>query len=444
MEHRRPSRPTPGRGPLVPAAALLALGAAVGSGWAQSSADVLPLPQDNRFITLKDPNLWTTTVQVTLTYYSDTVHNDNAPSVYIESWDYNDMTVVFPFIESTASSTRTMDKIRGELFVDSHSVDDKPTIIGPYQSQAVYARWDGGAGKGVKAIRLVQSEDLVCYETIYHEDQAATLEWPTTPWPAEADSTFQPQQFVSNVRSSMDVDTPVTRLVRQWTDGKDPRAVRPALLAKFLAGRVLEHVRTVLPPTTTERDADPQTRRAYSDALSGFLVQSADVTAASGEGTLHDMTVLLAAVYRAAGIPARIVIGYDENEDSKTKQLRSWVEFALFDEGDPKDTEDDVLAWIPVDIGRMRERSNRAYPLNQKWKYFGTHDELDDTVPLALHFHPPTAVRSYRPALFGWTLDTGTPVRANQYVDINVTHTPNTPEWRRQNEDRRRKSRRQP
>lgn len=434
------NRPNPLRRAALPAMLVAACLSAPAS--AQSSADVLPLPQDNRFITLDDPNVWTTRVQITLTYYSDTQHVDEEPSFYIEKWSYDELSIIFPIIERTASSARTMDETRGELFLDSRSVDNEPTIIGPYQSQALYARWDAGPGRGTQALRLLQEQDLVCYETVYHEAEARTLAWPTTPWPIEADSTFQPQQFVSNVRISLDMDTPVTRLALRWTEGQDPKSVPPAVLAKYLAGRVQEHVRTVLPPSTTDRDADVQTRRAVSSALSGLFVQAADVTATSEEGTLHDMTVLLAAVYRAVGIPARIVIGYDENERSRFKRIRSWVEFALFDEGDPADTRDDVLAWIPVDIGRLRERSNRAYPLDQPWKFFGTHDEMDDIVPLGLHFHPPTPVRAYRPALYGWSLSPETPVRVNQYIVVDVSRTPNTPEWRRKNEERRRESRR--
>ena len=52
---------------------------------------------------------------------------------------------------------------------------------------------------------------------------------------------------------------------------------------------------------------------------------------------------------------------------------------------------------------KSRSQSSRVKPLDQPWKYFGTHDQLDDICPFAFQYHPPTTVMAHGSfAFWGW------------------------------------------
>ena len=119
------------------------------------------------------------------------------------------------------------------------------------------------------------------------------------------------------------------------------------------------------------------------------------------------MACVLCAAYRNAGLPARTVIGLDVTESKgqdailagkgKNDRLRSWVEFCLFDESTGKEL------WVPADPARQRASSNRPPAFDRPWKYFGNNDDLDDVLPLAFQYHPPTTVIAHgSPCLWGW------------------------------------------
>ncbi|GJM17993.1 MAG: hypothetical protein DHS20C14_02060 [Phycisphaeraceae bacterium] len=423
--------------------ALLAGGFALAGAVAPALSD-LPKPPDHPVLRLSKPEQNTLEIQIQLTAHLANVQTSDGryPTAYeVHEWNISTMVVVLPTITTTASAIAVEDSVSGELFVDGRSLDNTPTIIGPYQSQAMYARYEAGPVQAT-GFRLVQKQQLVCYETTYDETLANTLPWPDV-WPAEADSTFQPQQLVSEVRSDLANEGPVNDLVRKWTNDEDPRKIPPAYLAKFLTKQVWDHVRIVRPTITNQPSDDgmvlvnsgnqigrtdmAQGRGAVRSPDVGYYVQHADETARAGTGSENDLPILLTAAMRAAGLPARLVIGYrEESEDSQdlstSNRHRTWVEFALFD---PAANEGEgQLIWVPVDITELKESSSRSRPLERPWKYFGTNDELDTLVPVSHHFHPPTTVRSYSvPALYGWTTDPAPPDVASQGFTLNISGT---------------------
>lgn len=141
------------------------------------------------------------------------------------------------------------------------------------------------------------------------------------------------------------------------------------------------------------------------------------------------MTVLLAAVYRAAGLPARTVIGFDvsakkdrdgflDKGKSGPQKLRAWVEFCLYDEAAQREV------WVPVDVVRMRQSSSRAPALNRPWKFFGTHDELENVIPIAFQYHPPTTVVAHGAfGLWGWLTTPEIPL-VKQHLRLDAITTP--------------------
>ena len=112
----------------------------------------------------------------------------------------------------------------------------------------------------------------------------------------------------------------------------------------------------------------------------------------------HDLVCVCVATLRAAGIPARPVIGVQESkwgrnsENSQAAEIVSWAEFYLPGAG-----------WVPFDPMDMRGKALINRRLEDPWPEFGSMDHLNRRIPLAYHFVPPGAeVEPDIPALWGW------------------------------------------
>jgi hypothetical protein len=215
------------------------------------------------------------------------------------------------------------------------------------------------------------------------------------------------------------------RFVDRLTNGKDPKEIKPTELAKWIAGNLVQRFQ----PSGNGFNA------SRTGLLEGLDLIGAADAASRMRGSPFDMVCVLAATYRRCGLPCRIVIGYDvgaakgKDDDNfldrkrSDLQLRAWVEFALFDEATGN------LHWIPVDVVEMRSKRSR---LPDKWmenplEYFGTHDGLDNIIPFAYQFHPPTAVRAYgSPCFWGWGVygEYAPPGYAWQEVRLSAQTTP--------------------
>ena len=319
--------------------------------------------------------------------------------------------VVFPLLTGSASHEARPDKIKSALNINNKVASDEPRLITGRQA---------GTQLGVWEMRDVHTRDLnltldipmVSYETRIDEKRAFEIMWPKdTEWDEEIASALEPQAYVESD------STAVVELVREWTNG-NPKKVKPYYLAKYLAAKTLEHVQTTGTGQTTSFRG-PRAGTVTSIFFSGFDVKGAASAAKTGRGTPHDLPCLLAAVYRAAGLPARLVIGYDVelSEEHERPEFRAWVEFYLYDE------QADRGEWIPVDIGKQREFSSRAPRIEQRWDYFGHNETFDQMCPLAYHWTPPTTVASAGPpALWGWIAAPANP-RADQEIRIWAQHT---------------------
>lgn len=112
----------------------------------------------------------------------------------------------------------------------------------------------------------------------------------------------------------------------------------------------------------------------------------------------HDLVCICVATLRAAGIPARPVIGVQESkwgrnsENSEAAEIVSWAEFYLPGAG-----------WVPFDPMAMRGKALVNRRVEDPWPEFGSLDHLNRRIPLAYHFVPPGAsVAPDIPALWGW------------------------------------------
>jgi hypothetical protein len=269
---------------------------------------------------------------------------------------------------------------------------------------------------------------MTCWATLFSRKDADMVRWPTGPWTPVAASTFNDFQNLGTIGTGQPLvlvehNNPVVQnLVSTWCDGKDPKTIPPVALAEWLAGNVLEMIQ----PNGDGLNFND------NGSLEGFQLKGAVQTILDKRGNDQDISCVVAAVYRAAGLPARIVIGYDINDKkglnknfltkkTGTNTFRSWVEFCLLDE--KKKTE----VWVPVDVTRQRKNSNKVLNTPKSWRYFGEHDELDGILPIAFQFHPPAAgVLSHgSPCFWGWFTTPRAQV-ANQYLRFNGITTPRT------------------
>lgn len=335
---------------------------------------------------------------------------------------------VFPLIPDTSMSLAHPRRFWGRLRVTNRPVDEDPQIEAGYQSFSELAIWRMGAAE-TRLIDLTLETSMTSFETRIDEDVARMYTWPQAPWSLGLDQCLQPQLFVES-------EDPVVRaLVDDWTNGQ-PRRAQPYTLAKYLAARVVDHVNITHDIFANQvRSPIVGIEPPARSFLNGYQVSGAAFAAREGIGSELDMACLLTAVYRAAGLPARLVIGLDvlETEKSRFPVVRAWTEFFLPKEPKPDPNNPDLpLAvkqgdgqWIPVDIGRQEQFSNRAPPLDQRWQFFGHNEEFDFVAPFSFHWHPPTTVTNAGPpAFWGWLpFDPAIPA-ADQELRIWAFETP--------------------
>jgi hypothetical protein len=361
---------------------------------------------------------WTLKPQVHLAAYQTDPNKLGKPGykeLQVIRLKFETAAVVFPVPYSSAGHLTDKEAVKGVLYFDDRPVDKDADFADNYASGTQLARWEMVKRDG-RELDLRMEIPMTCWETEFDEKLAERAIWPAGGvWPGEAASTFSPQMGV-------DYDAPAIRsAIDTWTNGKDPKTLKPVVLAKYLASKVLEATQPSGLGLVNARNGE----------LEGFELQGASRTLQIGRGSEHDIACLLCAVYRAAGLPARTVIGYDVKEtkgqdtgflQGKTgsAKLRSWVEFYLFDESANKGI------WVPVDIVRQRASSSKAPPLDKPWKFFGSNDELDDIMPVAFQYHPPTTVVAHgSPAFWGWLTTPRIQTGPSQYIRFESMSTPN-------------------
>ncbi len=394
-------------------------GLACGGGAQTASAGVPVEPPVNAWLSYSESQAWTARVQVDVTAYEHTTSN----RFEVQSWEIDSLAMIFPIMTETCASMGDAGSIKSEFRVADRVYSDEFKVIDGYHSGAAFARWDAQEMSGVRDISVVFEPSVRSWEVELDGAKASAVEWPKGDWPTAARSTFEPQYGVDFVGQAEPTMEAAEKLIERWTEGNDPKSIKPLVLAKFLAGKVIE---TVQPTGNGLQGSRTSRRRGFE----GFAVQGVEKTLRSGRGSPFDMVAALAGVYRKAGLPARVVIGLREYDEYDTDDLNrgdlngegglhAYVEFFLYDEASGGS------GWIPVDIVKIRKSSSRPRPLDQDWEYFGTHDELDHFIPLSYHFHPPTTVRAYgSPAMWGWFVTPATPAAAFQKLTFGSYNTP--------------------
>ncbi|MCA9294237.1 MAG: hypothetical protein KDA20_10525 [Phycisphaerales bacterium] len=349
---------------------------------------------------------WRLTLEVVLE--GDYNHNYSRRQTTQDVIDLEKAVVVLPVAPATASSApRTSDVVadlrgdRGQIDATPRTLDDAGRLLEGYPGGDRLVALDVDA-LTTHHLRARVQVPMRCWETRIDERRAFAQRWPTEDiedlYPEEALSALQPERFIES-------DAPEIReLVFNWTGG-DPHILQPYTLAKTLAAKVIEHYMPLDDRyTTLTLDGGynfyvvlPVAGTYYGLRVEGAV---AAATADQHRGPVFDLPNLLCAVYRAAGIPARVVIGYDtrsERQPNAYPAITAWVEFFLWDNANARGE------WVPVDIVPQRAFASKAPPIQQPWKFFGQNEDSEWICPLSLHWHPPTFVMSEGPPLlWGW------------------------------------------
>jgi hypothetical protein len=222
--------------------------------------------------------------------------------------------------------------------------------------------------------RLTLLERLVAFSSVIDDEEAAKIPWPQD-WPAHTTDALKPQWGIES-------DDPLfLRNVAIATDDSW-RLYSPYIVAKRLVQYACQNV-------SAGRDV---MLLGTGNVTRGLRISGALAAAQAGDGSDVDLTCVCVALLRAAGIPARPVIGM-ENTDRDGRQLVPWGEFYLPNAG-----------WVPFDPKSMQRRGVRSWDLDDPWQDFGTMKDLNRRLPLSYTFLPSDPMLAYdAPALWGWT-----------------------------------------
>ena len=344
--------------------------------------------------------------------YNRRTKNDKRP-LSDTTLDFATAAIVFPVLYGTATSKTDIENVKGVVKYDNRIVDATPEYNDTYPCGTRLAKWTMLNQKGGKQVSIEVDIPMTCNETVFDERAAAQAVWPKK-WGKIGQSTFTNQMFVDYKSAE------VSQVVSGWTSGKDPKTIPPLQLAKYLASKCVE--------TFQFSGSGEQYSKSYE--LEGLEVKKASRTVVEKRGTEHDIAAATCAIFLAAGLPARLVIGWDESDTKSgdrtafertrgTGEIRSWIEFCLYDEAADKEL------WVPFDPVRQRKKSSRPAPIEKAWEYFGNFSKGEFVMPFAFQFHPPTTVIEYGSlAFWGWLTTPKIPA-ATQYLRLSSESTPN-------------------
>ncbi|MDX2116927.1 MAG: transglutaminase domain-containing protein [Planctomycetota bacterium] len=399
------------------------------------------------YIKLSNAEQWS--VETFLNLSVDPTVRDTTTGVPAEplaaSTDFDALSFYFPIVGQTGNAKfikaeRTRMNLAGSELIDAQILNDqmeahnsKPefTIVKevrpgvPLPANAWLTRWTFGEHGNVGGPDFSIKWTIECAATELDWENAAKVNWPANGWPLQAAAALQSQLYVDYGMDAKTGEpapydfTALRKFIDNVTKGK-PKSVPPIVLARVLAAEII--------PKFTFRGEMTQVvgNRGSTDR---FRFQRVDETMRSMSGTELDLSMLLTAVYRQAGIPARFVIGIQPRDaksrrDNKLKNAMSvWVEFCLYDE--PKNT----VTWVPVFPKRMREESSSVPALGKPWEFFGTSSEAWVMVPLAYQLSPAgvDAISTGQPLLWGWSVTPQPPMLRSGRLVVQVEEAPKTP-----------------
>ncbi len=384
------------------------------------------VPATLGLITRSEPMQWR--VRVRIGAYGNGQKDYGIGSI---EWNRHRSTLIYPWFERSSSHDAVRESLQAALVFAGRAPSDTrspnpagvtrtvvspaPTLrehILPSQPLLIWTSEDTTNAPCFSMIMEIQY-DLTSHKTALDEAAARKIRWTK---PEELPEFVKP--YLAEDKYIRWDGPELARLLLQWKrEIIDRKDFPPAEAAKRMTAKVIEVTQPL--GTALHHEAatsiglkcpemwvginHPRVLRFFE----GFEVSGAEKAAKEGRGNEWDMARLLAAALRSSGIPARVVVGYDQPSYALKNDLvfRGWVEFYLFDPDSRKGE------WIPVDVTRQREVSSRAPAITASWPYFGNHDKLNEWIPLAIEFaaEHEGAVRHSWPCLWAWQLDPNQP-----------------------------------
>ena len=307
------------------------------------------------------PKLWSFSFDVSINTLN-TANNERPfrmPLIVKGSW--SQLAIKSLQVESRSGNMPTS-QLEGEqaikgLGMQGEQMIHSPVPIGPQRFSSI----------GVSA-------EVASWNSVVNEGMAAATTWPAQ-WPSDVNMALQPQALIES-------DEPIFKETIDSLFGQNLRMTPPWLVAKALTQYTCTKIKV----------SGSRIIRGGQGQVRGLNLQGALATAISGRGTRADLTCTCIAMLRAAGIPARPVVGISE-EVKSGDELTTWAEFFLPGSG-----------WVPFSPWQMQKAGVRSWKLDRPWRYFGNWNTLNEHVPFAWSFAPGDGSTAHDTwAIWGWT-----------------------------------------
>jgi hypothetical protein len=411
-----------------------------------------PKVTEGPYITRSVPKDWLLQIIIDLSSNGSVMPGINA--VNNTPFVFDSMTMVFPIVATSSNSQVNISGVTSWLRFEGHEMmtggfakewtAEKPAPV-LLRTMASGQLYPAGVNIGkwywerpntqTKTVQLMIEIPTTSSRTFIDDAAACKVEWPKGSWPEVAAATFQPQMFIDcgidpiTFEMKMYNMKPIQDAVRNWTNGR-PKEITPHKLAKFLTHKVVHGMIPGRPDIF------------FGSAPQSFLgldLLGAPLAMETRQIGAKDMGTVLVACMREAGLPARLIFGYQAVQDvadgnnqvhfSNNDRFRCWVEYCLYDEAKK------TINWVPIDYQQFRFTSNAMGNLDSPWNYIGTLTYAESMVPVALQAFPPTTVMGYGyPALWGWVLMPGVPVNLGQQVTVSTSRAGTSPKNSRSNQ----------
>ena len=298
--------------------------------------------------------------------------------------------VWMPVVLQSTWSQVSPDSIRTEIWVQGEKAPDAKLRTTTRQglAQGMMAVGIAIPDANGQSIKWTAAWTEQCWSSVVDERAAAAITWPAE-WPTEAQESLKPSPGIESGHEDF----------RKFVDrasGGNLRTVTPWIAAKELVRATIQAFSAV--------DADGT--RIENGFPRGIVFNGAWNAMNAGTGSCHDVAAACVAVLRAAGIPARVVLGMAEQSNSAGTSQRtrfiSWCEFYL-----------PTAGWVPFSPNDLRGSIRGGITVDRPWKNFGTWDDLNRCLPICYGFASPVpgAVTMPYPAGYAWT--------ANGVIDLS-------------------------
>lgn len=222
----------------------------------------------------------------------------------------------------------------------------------------------------------------IAFSSAVDEGVAETVTWPRS-WPDDVAPFLAPSMYIESE------DPRFEAFVQNVSQGQ-LRRTPIYLAAKDLVRRAILEFPNIHANVVVRggAEADPYLFPRPSTGpglIRGFLIRGAAASINQLKASPADLVCMSVAVLRAAGIPARPVIGIESGQGDasghklprRKTSFAVWGEFRLPGRG-----------WVPFDPWQMRGQGLQHLDVRDRWRWFGTIRDLNRRVAIAHDFAP--------------------------------------------------------